>query len=162
ATVTARIGHATLRIGSQYTAERAICAPKLGATFGEGCPSGVSGSGSVDPIRAGFVPYAVEGRSVTARRCRVEDRGAGTRLPVGVAPATNGEFVPRAASPYDRDLERTAIAVSDDCARRTGVDRRRFLQSAAGVAAVLATIDLAACSSSARRASSPPPSARAK
>ena len=80
------------------------------------------------------------------------------RLPLGVTPATNGEYVPDEPTRHDLDVEADALARADDCARAIGMDRRRFLQTAGGVAAVLATIDLAACSSAAKTASSAPPS----
>ena len=88
-------------------------------------------------------------------RRRDDDPDGDTRLPLGVAPATNGEYVPDPPSQHDRDVARAALAHADDAARKAGMDRRRFLQTAGGVAAVLATIDLAACSSSATRASPP-------
>jgi len=47
------------------------------------------------------------------------------------------------------------MAWTDDAARANALDRRTFLHSAGGVAVVLATINLAACSSTARRAASP-------
>ena len=80
-------------------------------------------------------------------------------MPLGVLPATNGEYVPDPPSRHDRDVEASALAYAADAADFVGMDRRRFLQTAGGVAAVLATIDLAACSSSSRHAS--PPSASA-
>jgi predicted TIM-barrel fold metal-dependent hydrolase len=85
-------------------------------------------------------------------RRRDDDPDADTRLPLGVLPATNGEYVPDPPSQHDHDVARAALAHADDAARKAGMDRRRFLQTAGGVAAVLATIDLAACSSSASRA----------
>jgi predicted TIM-barrel fold metal-dependent hydrolase len=92
-------------------------------------------------------------------RARDDDPDADVRLPLGVLPATNGEYVPDPPTRHDHDVERAALAHADDAAGRAGMDRRRFLQTAGGVAAVLATIDLAACSSSAPRAA--PPSSRA-
>jgi predicted TIM-barrel fold metal-dependent hydrolase len=87
-------------------------------------------------------------------RRRDNDPDGDTRLPLGVSPATNGEYVPDPPSQHDRDVERAALELADDAARKAGMDRRRFLQTAGGVAAVLATIDLAAaCSSSAPRSS---------
>jgi hypothetical protein len=87
------------------------------------------------------------------RRPDDDDRDDG--LPLAVTPGTNGEYIPDAPSRHERDMEAAARASIDDAAGRAGMERRRFLQSAAGVAAVLATIDLAACSSSASRASPP-------
>ena len=87
---------------------------------------------------------------------RHEDPEGDARLPLGVAPATNGEYVPDAPTRRDHDIENAALAMADDAARYTGMDRRRFLQTAGGVAAVLATLDLAACSSSGSRTAPPP------
>jgi uncharacterized protein len=86
------------------------------------------------------------------------DREGDVRLPLGVLPATNGEYVPEPATSHDREVEASALARADEAAGFVGMDRRRFLQTAGGVAAVLATIDLAACSSSSRHASPPSPS----
>jgi hypothetical protein len=86
-------------------------------------------------------------------RRRDDDPDGDIRLPLGVAPATNGEYIPDPPTQHDRDVERAALAHADEAARKAGMDRRRFLQTAGGVAAVLATIDLAAaCSSSSPRA----------
>jgi len=87
-----------------------------------------------------------------------DDPDGDIRLPLGVVPATNGEYVPDLPSRHDRDVEHAARRAVDDAARRTGMDRRSFLQSAGGIAAVLATIDLASCSSSGGRRSAPPTS----
>ena len=94
-------------------------------------------------------------------RRRDDDPDGDVRLPLGVTPATNGEYVPDPPSQHDRDVARAALAHADDAARKAGMDRRRFLQTAGGVAAVLATIDLAACSSPATRAA-PPSSSTAR
>jgi uncharacterized protein len=89
-------------------------------------------------------------------RRRDDDPDGEVRLPLGVEPATNGEYVPDPPSQHDGDVARAALAHADEAAHKAGMDRRRFLQSAGGVAAVLATIDLAAaCSSSASRSSPP-------
>ncbi len=78
-----------------------------------------------------------------------------TRLPLAVTPGSNGEYLPDPPTPHERDIAAAALARSDDAARTLGMDRRRFLQTAGGVAAVLATIDLAACSPAGRRAATP-------
>jgi hypothetical protein len=57
------------------------------------------------------------------------------------APLSNGEALPPAPSARDRDLARAALARADEAARRVRMDRRRFLHSAAGMAAILATIN---------------------
>jgi hypothetical protein len=89
---------------------------------------------------------------VAGRRRHDEDPEGDTRLPLGVTPGTNGEYIPDPPTRHDLDVETSALAYSDDVARRIGIDRRQFLRSAGGVAAVLATIDLAACSSPASKA----------
>jgi predicted TIM-barrel fold metal-dependent hydrolase len=86
------------------------------------------------------------------------DPDGDSRLPLGVAPATNGEYVSDPPTRRDRDVEAAALGVADDAARYAGMDRRRFLQTAGGVAAVLATLDLAACTSSHSRGAPPSPS----
>ena len=88
-------------------------------------------------------------------RRRDGDPDGEVRLPLGVTPATNGEYVPEEPTRHDLEVEASAIVWADDAARAVGLERRRFLQTAGGVAAVLATIDLAACSSSERTTSSP-------
>jgi predicted TIM-barrel fold metal-dependent hydrolase len=87
------------------------------------------------------------------RRRGADDPDRDVRLPLGVLPATNGEYVPAPPTQHDLDVQAAALMHADDAARAIGMDRRRFLRTAGGVAAVLATIDLAACSSSAREAS---------
>lgn len=67
-------------------------------------------------------------------------------LPLRPGPSSNGEYLPPPRSAADRALERAAFARAATAADRLGMDRRRFLQSSAGVAAVLATFNAAACS----------------
>jgi uncharacterized protein len=92
------------------------------------------------------------------RRPHDDDPDGDVRLPLEVVPATNGEYIPDLPSAHDRDVEHAVRRAADDAARRAGMDRRSFLQSAGGIAVVLATIDLASCSSSSRRAAPPPAS----
>jgi len=73
-------------------------------------------------------------------------------LPVALGPVSNGEFVPAAAGPGDVRLAEEVLARAETAARRLGVDRRRFLQSAGGMAALLGVINVAACTGPARRA----------
>jgi len=73
-------------------------------------------------------------------------------LPLWPGPMSNGEFVPAAPSARDRSLHRSALGRAAQAADRAGMDRRRFLQSSGGVAAVLATYNLAACASGEERA----------
>jgi predicted TIM-barrel fold metal-dependent hydrolase len=96
---------------------------------------------------------------VTRSRHRYADPGADIRLPLGVLPGTNGEYVPDPPTREEGDVARAALAHADDCARAVGMERREFLRSAGGVAAVLATVNLAACSSSETRGSSRSPPA---
>lgn len=65
-------------------------------------------------------------------------------LPIGLTPASNGEFRPRPMTPLGREVLRRSRLLLDENARRTGVSRRDFLLSTAGSATMLAV--LAACS----------------
>lgn len=85
-----------------------------------------------------------EARGGSGKRAREDD---GPSLPFVVGPTSNGEFVPAAASGQDRETVRSALALADDAARRVGMDRRAFLHTAGGVAALLSVFNLAACSS---------------
>lgn len=67
-------------------------------------------------------------------------------LPLWPGPRSNGEFVPSDPTRRDRALYETALRRAEVAAARVGMDRRRFLQTSGGVAAVLSTYDLAACS----------------
>lgn len=67
-------------------------------------------------------------------------------LPLPPGPITNGEFVPRPPTAHDAQIHAVMCEVVDRAARRAGLDRRTFLRSAGGVAAALATYNLAACS----------------
>ncbi len=69
------------------------------------------------------------------------------QLPLAAGPVSNGEFVPAAAGSLDRAVNRHIRAAVDVAVRRTGLDRRRFLQTAGAVAASLAAFELAACTS---------------
>ena len=72
----------------------------------------------------------------------VDDEDPG--LPIGLTPASNGEFRPLPATPLVREVVRRSRLALDANARRTGLSRRDFLLSAAGSATMLAV--LAACS----------------
>jgi hypothetical protein len=72
-------------------------------------------------------------------------------LPLAAGPVSNGEFVPAAPTAHDRAVNRLIRRSVDDASRRTGVDRRRFLQGAGAVAASLGAFELAGCSSGATR-----------
>jgi len=72
-------------------------------------------------------------------------------LPMVPGPVSNGEFVPEAASRRHRQVVAETIAIADAAARRLHMDRRRFLQSAGGMAALLSVLDLASCAENASR-----------
>lgn len=61
----------------------------------------------------------------------------GTRLPVKVDTATNGEYMPRPLTAAARRANARAHEFADQAARRMNLGRRRFLTSSAGAAAVL-------------------------
>ena len=65
-------------------------------------------------------------------------------LPIKLHPVSNGEFYPPPPTPLAVETMRRTRVLTDSRARRLGVSRREFLLSAAGSAAMLAT--LAACS----------------
>ena len=69
------------------------------------------------------------------------------RLPLVLGPVSNGEFMPATASAADVRLAEAVLKRAGAAADRLGVDRRTFLQSAGGMAALLATVNLAACTS---------------
>jgi predicted TIM-barrel fold metal-dependent hydrolase len=68
---------------------------------------------------------------------------------------SNGEFVPAPAVAADGCVREAIEAAVDESARRNGIDRRRFLRSAGGIAAALGVYDLAACSGGRRPAAAP-------
>jgi len=85
---------------------------------------------------------------------RHDDR---VQLPLVLGPVSNGEFLPVAASPGDIQLAEAVLARAARAADRLGIDRRRFLQTTGGMAALLATLNVAACSGPGRRLASPRP-----
>jgi hypothetical protein len=76
-------------------------------------------------------------------------------LPLRAGPVSNGEFVPAAETPRDRAINEMIRTSIDDAARRSGIDRRRFLQGAGAVAASLAAFELAGCSAPGTSSTSP-------
>ena len=64
------------------------------------------------------------------------------RLPLVLGPVSNGEFMPGAASAADIGLARAVIGRAASAADALGMDRRLFLQTAGGMAALLATVNL--------------------
>lgn len=87
---------------------------------------------------------------MVARRPHRHDPDQRPPLPFRPGPITNGEFVPDAPSRADRDLADATLALADEAARRNGMDRRAFLQTAGGVAAALTVLN--ACSNGASSA----------
>ncbi len=77
---------------------------------------------------------------------RLRDR-RDDQLPLHAGPVSNGEFVPAAPGQQDRTVNALIRESIDGAARRSGVDRRRFLQGAGAVAASLAVFELAGCTS---------------
>ena len=61
----------------------------------------------------------------------------GTRLPIKLDTATNGEFAPMPLAAVHHHANRLALAAATENARRLGVGRRSFLVSACGVATTL-------------------------
>jgi uncharacterized protein len=66
-------------------------------------------------------------------------------LPLPAGPISNGEFIPATPTAGDRATNRLIRSSIDGTARRVGMDRRRFLQTAGAVAASLAAFELAGC-----------------
>ena len=75
---------------------------------------------------------------------RLRDR-QDDQLPLAAGPVCNGEFVPPPPDGRDRAVNRVIRSSVDAACRRTGMDRRQFLQSAGAVAASLAAFELAGC-----------------
>ena len=61
----------------------------------------------------------------------------GTRLPIKVDTATNGEFVPRPLTRLQQAANVLAHEQVGTAARKTALDRRSFLKSLTGSAATL-------------------------
>lgn len=78
------------------------------------------------------------------------------QLPLVLGPVSNGEFLPAAASAADLHLAEAVLARAAAAADRLRVDRRRFLQSAGGMATLLGALNLAGCAGPARRLASAP------
>ncbi len=72
-----------------------------------------------------------------------EDR---IQLPVVLGPVSNGEFVPAPTGSVDVRLAEAVLQRAAAAADRLGIDRRRFLQTAGGMAALLGMINVVACS----------------
>ncbi len=72
------------------------------------------------------------------------------QLPLVLGPVSNGEFLPAAASPRDIRLAEAVLDRAAAAADRLGMDRRRFLQTTGGMAALLAAVNVAACTGARR------------
>lgn len=70
----------------------------------------------------------------------------------------NGEFVPAPPTKRDAWITYLTLARVAEAADRLRVDRRRLLQSASGMAAMLGVVNLAACSSDSSPGAAPPSS----
>jgi len=68
---------------------------------------------------------------------------------------TNGEYVPASHRRRDEVIEKLIQDDVDAGARRAGMDRRRFLESAGAVAACLMVYDLVGCTNARHQASGP-------
>ena len=77
------------------------------------------------------------------------------QLPFVLGPVSNGEFLPAAATKRDVRLAEAVLERAASAADRLGLDRRRFLQTAGGMAALLSTVNLAACAGAKRGPASP-------
>ena len=66
-------------------------------------------------------------------------------LPFTPGQASNGEFVPRARTREHLEAEALALEMAEQIAWKRGIDRRRFLQGAGGIAVTLAAINLVGC-----------------
>ncbi len=82
-----------------------------------------------------------------ARRDRHEPEGT-PRLPLDPGPVANGEFVPRRPTAHELRLRDAVLDESARAAASAGIERRRFLTTAGGIAAALSVYGLVGCSSS--------------
>ena len=67
----------------------------------------------------------------------IDDRPLDTRLPIKLDSTSNGEFMPIALTPNERQANKLALEQASAAARRTGQNRRAFLASSCGAAATL-------------------------
>jgi len=77
-------------------------------------------------------------------------------LPFVPGQASNGEFVPAARTREHLHAEALAHEMAEEIARRRGIDRRRFLQSTAGIAVTLAAINIAGCGGGSKKGGETP------
>ena len=74
---------------------------------------------------------------------RYQNDPEGTRLPVKIDSASNGEFVPVPLEPIHLEARRLALESAGENAKRLGLGRRDFLVSACGVASTLLAMNTA-------------------
>jgi len=74
-----------------------------------------------------------------------DSEGRQPPLPLAAGPVSNGEFVPAAQTAHDRAINELIRSSIESSAKRLGIDRRRFLQTAGAVAASLAAFELVGC-----------------
>ena len=82
-------------------------------------------------------------------------------LPFAPGVVSNGEFLPPPPTARAELIVRETLEIADRAARRRGMDRRRFLQSAGGMAAMLGATNLVAACSGGDRSSERPSSTTA-
>ncbi len=75
------------------------------------------------------------------RRKREVDARAGRRLPIPVQVVSNEEFAPLPQTRAQAAVERRLLEIAGEAARRRGIDRRRFLASAGGMAAAFLALN---------------------
>jgi uncharacterized protein len=80
------------------------------------------------------------------RRALAREPDRTPELPLRASPSSNGEFLPAVPTARESAIDKAILARVADAAQRSGMDRRRFLQSSAGVAASLSVFN-SACSS---------------
>ena len=90
-------------------------------------------------------------RVMFSTRRRRELERADPPLPILPGEVSNGEFLPRPPTSRDRTIVDELLSRGSDLARAGGTSRRRFLQSAGGVALSLAVFDACASDRAARR-----------
>ena len=83
------------------------------------------------------------------------ERDSDPVLPLVLGQVSNGEFLPAAAGAADIRLARAVLERATSAADALAMDRRLFLQTAGGMAALLTMINLAACTSQSRPSASP-------
>lgn len=72
---------------------------------------------------------------------RYQNDPDGTRLPIKLDSATNGEFIPRPLNRRNRTINQQAMTRADRSASRLGISRRQFLASSCGAAGTLLTMN---------------------